>query len=151
MISHTSDLESSLISAQRVDKSHGLYKDLIKYNFESADALKKFFLRFLGIILMIVSVFIFTRISFPEVSYTECIVDEVFNLTSPINSYLKDNSTIKDIFVILSSAFLDIAMIAYMIEFTLFCDSWREIITVAMFYSLRATIQSINILGLINN
>jgi hypothetical protein len=92
-------------------------------------------------------IFLSTRVDMSPVSHSKCFNDEVFNLTSPLNSYFADHPSIRDLFEILSSFFLDVNLLSFLGYYVLWGDSWRPILFGSGFYAIRGSLQALTVLG----
>ena len=73
----------------------------------------------------------------------KCISDELFNLSSPLNNYFKENVTQRNILLITSSVFIDFVVIFFSIIWTFKGHSYRPILAFVLFYSFRILNQNL--------
>lgn len=123
------------------------YKKYIGHNFDSEKAKKAFYWRLFLWVVIVGLILTVNFVNSYDVGNPECIVDLVFELSSPINDYFADNPDVKNFFVILSSFFLDVNISVFMVIFILWGNSWRALIFASSFYALRGFLQAMTVLG----
>ena len=117
------------------------------HNFQSRSSKNFFIFRVCLLLLLFIVIYLTRFVISLTFSNPSCIEDRVFVLTSQINSYFALSPDIKNAFIILSSFFLDLNLSIFMVLFTLWGDSWRELIFASSFYSIRGTLQALTILS----
>ena len=139
-------LESPLIAGKRLG-SENIYRKYISHNWESSEKLRLFGMRIVGVTLIIITICIVSLLQPSQISGSECMIDKIFIATSSLNTFLAKNPNVKDLIIILSSLFLDIGFLIFVANYVVWSKTWREIIALLMFYSLRGILQTIDVLG----
>lgn len=71
---------------------------------------------------------------------TECLWDGVFDATAGINSFLTENEGYRNALLILSSLLIDLLMVSSALRFMFFAKTWRSLMFLVSFYSVRGLI-----------
>lgn len=71
---------------------------------------------------------------------TECLWDGAFDATAGINAFLAHNEVYRSALLILSSLLIDILMISSALRFMFFAKTWRSLMFLVSFYSVRGLI-----------
>ena len=70
-----------------------------------------------------------------------CINDKTFELTTSINTFLKDNPYYRNALLIASSLCMDILIVSILALWFLYGRSWRLLVALFTFYSFRSIVQ----------
>jgi len=73
----------------------------------------------------------------------ECIKDEMHELTLPINQFLEENRTYKNMLIIISSLMIDVTSFSMTMRFLFFERNYKLPLTILAFYLLRGFMQSV--------
>ena len=73
----------------------------------------------------------------------ECIVDKLFDLTTGLNTYFKDNVTSRNILMITVALVLDLSIFLTSYCWIMYGKTWRPLLTLSMFYLLRLICQNL--------
>lgn len=71
---------------------------------------------------------------------TECLWDGVFDATADMNEFFKENVFYRNVLLILSSLLIDVLMVSSAIRFMFFAKTWRSLLFLVSFYSVRGLI-----------
>lgn len=75
------------------------------------------------------------------ISPDECMVDSTFVWSDNINVFLRDNTTIKNRYIIYASFLMDFMLLSFMAFFFLYWSSYRIMLSYIMFFGMRTVIQ----------
>jgi hypothetical protein len=140
-------MEKSLLRDSEVTRYDSFCHRYFLHNWDSPKKKHDFIMRLLGLLVGILSIFWATRISMPKVPHSQCMVDRIFDMTSPLNDYFAKNPQVKDAFVILSSSLIDFNLLCFAILYGLWGTTWRPIVFAASFYAIRGFLQASTVLG----
>jgi hypothetical protein len=73
----------------------------------------------------------------------KCNIDKIFDLTKKLNEYMHNNETFRKTIVIISSFLIDLSIVSLAACWILYARSWRPLLTIGLFYSLRGTCNAI--------
>jgi hypothetical protein len=140
-------MDQPLLSDEKIKRYIEYKRKYFSHNWESPDQIKVFFIRILGAILVVSVILYFTRSTPSLLNGSECYADQVFKLTDALNAYFELHGTVKKTVLIIASAFLDLALIVFLLEYIVWGKSWRQVIVPILFYTVRACLQAITVLG----
>jgi hypothetical protein len=84
--------------------------------------------------------------SFLPTKKVDCLEDEVLIFFEPLNTYLKNNTTIKNLIVASTGLGMDVLLVAGLYHWCLYGRSWRYPFSITCLYALRTllVVTSIN-------
>jgi hypothetical protein len=77
---------------------------------------------------------------------TDCIWDGVFQATEGINQFLRVHDLYRNVLLIFSSLLIDILMVSSSLRFMFFAKTWRSLLFILSFYSVRGIIMGMFLL-----
>ena len=95
--------------------------------------------------LIVILVFIATNFfTFHEVEVAKqrCNIDKFFEMTENLNKIAREDEVFRKTLMILSSLLIDISVLSIGLGWLLFSRSWRPLLSIGLFYSLRGIINA---------
>lgn len=134
-------------SLEPVRRHSNLVLDFIELNWSTLAAKWLFASRVL--IVACVLFFLVIRAYRPNLNPTEveCVWDGVFEATEDVNLFLQTHTGYRSALLIFSSLLIDIIMLMTAFRFLLWPKTWRSLLFLLLFYSIRGTIMSFFIMG----
>ena len=77
--------------------------------------------------------------------------DKLFDFTSGLNQYFEVHDTERHLIEATSSFLVDFLLVAFSVKYALWGKSWREVICSSCFYTVRAAVQGIFLMGFPEN
>ena len=71
----------------------------------------------------------------------QCLVDQTFVFTEPINQFLRNHIDFKNKYIIYASFLMDMMIITFVALFYLYWKSYRIVIAYVLFFGLRTFVQ----------
>ena len=134
----------SLMPAQRPSS---LVTDFIELNWSSLAAKWLFACRVLIVTCVLFFLLIRAYRPSPNPHEVECVWDGVFEATEDINMFLRVHTGYRGALLIFSTLLIDIIMVTTALRFLLWPRTWRCLLYLLLFYSVRGIIMSFFIMG----
>lgn len=140
-------METSLLRETEVERYEGNWHKYFMHNWDNERKKRQFYIRLMGLLVMILTIYLVTRINMPVVSYQQCMADKVFGMTNALNMYFAMNTQVKNAFEIFSSTLIDINLLCFAILYGLWGTTWKPLVFSGSFFIFRGSLQAATVLG----